>query len=325
MLKKIIGLCVMGALPHTLYAAKLDSIEMFSKYSEPLSAQIPLSLEEGESLEDIVLHVDSALGITGRIVHVQANDYHIRLSSQSPISQPYLELSVRLLNAQDTLLATQQYAVLLGEKRAPKLLQQPFNGLLDAPVVVAKPELPVTDFGYSDYDAVIKQLRKTTQAFPEHATAHAELAKVYRQLAEIAELNRQALVDKRGVSSVSEKRQEGLAEKDMRSMVDAWRQAWQDGDLATYISFYSDTFVGAKTTHEDWLADRKQRFSQSSQREIRLQNIRIQMTDVTRMSVEFTQLYRSNSYQDTTEKRLRWENIDGRWLIVRELALSLKR
>ena len=100
-----------------------------------------------------------------------------------------------------------------------------------------------------------------------------------------------------------------------------WSDAWANRNIQEYIDAYSATFVPAKgVSHQAWIAQRKARIAGATKIDVDLADIKIVILDQKRASTTFRQSYRSSSYQDLVQKTLEWEEIGGRWLIVKETA-----
>ena len=100
-----------------------------------------------------------------------------------------------------------------------------------------------------------------------------------------------------------------------------WSDAWASRNVQAYIDSYSAAYVPAKNvSHEAWVAQRKARIAGAKKIDFNIADIKIVIHDQKRASSTFRQSYRSPSYQDVVQKTLEWEEIGGRWLIVRETA-----
>lgn len=100
-----------------------------------------------------------------------------------------------------------------------------------------------------------------------------------------------------------------------------WSDAWASRNVQAYIDSYSAAYVPAKNvSHEAWVAQRKARIAGAKKIDFNIADIKIVIHDQKRASSTFRQSYRSSSYQDVVQKTLEWEEIGGRWLIVRETA-----
>ena len=99
-----------------------------------------------------------------------------------------------------------------------------------------------------------------------------------------------------------------------------WVAAWQKKDYAAYVSHYAETFTPEKPlTRDAWLSQRKQRLAVAEEIKVTLKDININL-DGNKALVDFTQIYSSNSYSDTSNKKLLMEKINGEWQIVKETS-----
>lgn len=100
-----------------------------------------------------------------------------------------------------------------------------------------------------------------------------------------------------------------------------WSDAWASRNVQGYIDAYSATYVPAKNvSHEAWIAQRKARIAGAKKIDFNIADIKIVIRDQKRAITTFRQSYSSPSYQDVVQKTLEWEEIGGRWLIVKETA-----
>ncbi|MDZ4150788.1 nuclear transport factor 2 family protein, partial [Methylicorpusculum sp.] len=99
-----------------------------------------------------------------------------------------------------------------------------------------------------------------------------------------------------------------------------WRNAWEARDFDSYIAMYADSFEPQRfSDRETWMQDRKSKLENAANLEIVLENIRIEVK-VDDAIVRFKQIYKSAKFSDTVNKVLHLRNIEGKWLIIKELA-----
>ena len=99
-----------------------------------------------------------------------------------------------------------------------------------------------------------------------------------------------------------------------------WRNAWEARDFDSYIAMYADSFEPQRfPDKETWEQDRKSKLESAGDLEIVLENIRIEVK-VDDAIVRFKQIYKSAKFSDTVNKVLHLRNIEGKWLITKELA-----
>lgn len=104
------------------------------------------------------------------------------------------------------------------------------------------------------------------------------------------------------------------------TIVQSWITAWNNKDIQSYLSNYSDSFVPAKNlTREQWETLRKKRVNKQGGITAVLKDIKAPAKcDSNKAEVSFSQEYGSDDYRDTVEKTLSLEFTSGQWKIVRE-------
>ena len=99
----------------------------------------------------------------------------------------------------------------------------------------------------------------------------------------------------------------------------AWRSAWAERDVATYLQSYAPGFAPPKgLSRAAWEANRRNVIARSTGVSIGIDEIVVQHQDQDHATTVFRQAYRSASYRDQLVKTIRWERINNRWLIVQE-------
>lgn len=99
-----------------------------------------------------------------------------------------------------------------------------------------------------------------------------------------------------------------------------WRNAWEARDFDSYMAVYADNFEPQRfPDRETWMQDRKSKLENSGDLEIVLENIRIEVK-VDDAIVRFKQIYKSAKFSDTVNKVLHLRNVEGKWLITKELV-----
>lgn len=108
-------------------------------------------------------------------------------------------------------------------------------------------------------------------------------------------------------------------ENDLIAQVKSWAAAWAARQYADYTGFYAPTFTpDGGLSREDWAQLRRSRLIGREPIEVELQDIQVKLEGSDRARVEFTQVYRSRVYNDTTRKVLEMIKVDGKWRINRE-------
>lgn len=95
-----------------------------------------------------------------------------------------------------------------------------------------------------------------------------------------------------------------------------WREAWVNMNPDAYFGFYAQKY----TSRESWKAARRARLMNAQKISLDLSDIKFTMQDSKHATTNFQQDYRSSSYQDTLQKTLYWEEINGKWQIVNEVV-----
>lgn len=99
----------------------------------------------------------------------------------------------------------------------------------------------------------------------------------------------------------------------------AWVHAWSARNVPDYLQAYSKNFKPQRgLTRDAWVAQRTASISGAQKIEVVLSDISVDIRGPKLATSTFVQTYRSSSYQDTMQKTLEWENVDGRWQILSE-------
>ncbi|WP_053076665.1 TolC family outer membrane protein [Caenimonas sp. SL110] len=108
--------------------------------------------------------------------------------------------------------------------------------------------------------------------------------------------------------------------------LESWRSAWSSRDIPGYLQMYSPAFQPAGgETFKAWQARRQAVIGRSSGVTVEISNVVTTLENGgERATTVFAQNYRSASYQDRTQKTLRWEKAGGNWVIVSETSAPLK-
>jgi len=113
--------------------------------------------------------------------------------------------------------------------------------------------------------------------------------------------------------------------KEVLSVMDKWARSWAQLEPRGYISSYSPDYVGKGfPSHFTWAANRQQRLQNQKRIQLSLTNVSLSSTKEGHFTITFTQDYKSDTYQDITNKQLDFKLIDGQWYIVAETTLDKK-
>ena len=104
----------------------------------------------------------------------------------------------------------------------------------------------------------------------------------------------------------------------------AWVNAWSARNVAEYMQAYSNNFKPPPgLTREAWQAQRTASISSAQSIVVTISDIKIDIKDAKSATSTFVQNYRASAYQDTVQKTLEWEYVDGRWQIISENSQAL--
>lgn len=109
-------------------------------------------------------------------------------------------------------------------------------------------------------------------------------------------------------------------EKMVGDLLESWRSAWAQRDVAAYLNAYSLDFSPADGSGRDsWLAARRKKLSSAAAIEIQIRNLAIERIDEHQFKASFLQDYASGSYRETARpKTLQIARAGGDWKITRE-------
>ena len=108
---------------------------------------------------------------------------------------------------------------------------------------------------------------------------------------------------------------------ELASFALGWAQAWSAQDVELYLSYYSPGFQPAYGIGRSrWEAQRRERLAAPTFVEVELSSIGVRIDSPTRAAVSFSQLYRSDTFEDVVTKTLEVALEAGEWKILREVA-----
>src|SRR5574343_400343 len=111
-------------------------------------------------------------------------------------------------------------------------------------------------------------------------------------------------------------------EVDIKSRMTSWAAAWAARDYNSYAGFYAPTFTpDGGLSREDWAQLRRSRIAARGDIQVDVQDLKVRMDGADRAFADFRQVYRSNTYNDTTQKTLEMIRVKGKWLINRESSV----
>lgn len=113
------------------------------------------------------------------------------------------------------------------------------------------------------------------------------------------------------------------AKNEVFQALNAWINAWSGKNIAAYVEAYAATFQPETgVSYKKWLDERKKVIGAAKNIKLDITNIKLVLLDQKRATTGFRQTYQSGSFGDVVHKTLEWENIGGRWLIVREISAA---
>lgn len=124
--------------------------------------------------------------------------------------------------------------------------------------------------------------------------------------------------------AVDKKENEVALNEVLEKQAVAWVDAWMNGDIKQYISFYSKDFIPAdKLSYQEWAQQRRYRLRQSKQVSISFNQLTVFFDAEKNTAItEFVQQYKAGAYQDKVRKQLYWKIENESWLILREQVVE---
>ncbi len=111
---------------------------------------------------------------------------------------------------------------------------------------------------------------------------------------------------------------------EVQATVQAWAHAWSAGNAEAYLGMYSSLFKPAGTeTRTQWERMRRERVTPAQQINIRLDDLKIDLSAEDQAEVRFVQHYAAKRFQDTSRKQLKLALENGHWKITSETVFSV--
>jgi capsular exopolysaccharide synthesis family protein len=120
-----------------------------------------------------------------------------------------------------------------------------------------------------------------------------------------------------GFSAVSE--QDALS---IQQLVERWRHAWEEGNMAAYAACYHPDFERAGMDRSGWGKYMQNRFEGSAKRDIQLSDLHIKVNGSAAV-VTFKQHYQTKTYQKYGLKTLHLRRDQDHWTIFKETVQPL--
>lgn len=111
---------------------------------------------------------------------------------------------------------------------------------------------------------------------------------------------------------------------EVQATVQAWAHAWSAGNAEAYLGMYSSLFKPAGSeTRPQWERMRRERVTPAQQINIRLDDLKIDLSAEDQAEVRFVQHYAAKRFQDTSRKQLKLALENGHWKITSETVFSV--
>lgn len=110
---------------------------------------------------------------------------------------------------------------------------------------------------------------------------------------------------------------------DVRASVFAWCKSWQNRDIDTYMSFYSQDFRSKGLDYRGWMQQKKKRFNVISDLRVDISDMGVFIEGESAVA-RFIQQYHDSKISDVGEKTLTMIYTGGKWKITSETWKPLK-
>ena len=115
-----------------------------------------------------------------------------------------------------------------------------------------------------------------------------------------------------------EPRPAGEEHKELRRVVEAWKRAWEQKDLAAYMAFYDPGFRSKGMDFKAWKKHRENLNQKHRSIAVGISNLKIEQASAAMASVSFTQKYEADDYEDEGLKSLLLVRRGKDWKIKEE-------
>ena len=118
-----------------------------------------------------------------------------------------------------------------------------------------------------------------------------------------------------------------IVEDDIFVVVEGWRLAWEEsagmeGDIESYISYYSNEFRARGLDREGWKKDKARKNGRKKWIKVELSDVDITEVDQgERFEVRFKQDYQSSNFSVSSKKMLILKREESGWKIIREKSI----
>jgi murein L,D-transpeptidase YafK len=115
-----------------------------------------------------------------------------------------------------------------------------------------------------------------------------------------------------------EPRPAGEEHKDLRRLLEAWKKAWEQKDLNTYMSFYDSGFQSRGMDARAWKKHREKLNQKYRSIAVGISDLKIERTSAVMATARFTQKYEADDYADEGSKSLLLVKRGKNWKIKEE-------
>ena len=120
-----------------------------------------------------------------------------------------------------------------------------------------------------------------------------------------------------------EPRPSGEEHKELRRVVETWKKAWEQKDLAAYMSFYDAGFQSRGMDVKAWRRHREKLNQKYRSIAVKISDLKIEQASAVMATVSFSQKYEADDYEDEGLKRLLLVKKGKDWKIKEEEWKSL--
>ncbi len=110
----------------------------------------------------------------------------------------------------------------------------------------------------------------------------------------------------------------GEKSKELRTMVEAWKKAWEKKDLAGYLSFYDSGFHSRGMDLKAWKQHREKLNQKYLSIRVEINELKVEQVSAVMATVRFTQKYEADDYEDEGMKSLLLVKRGKDWKIKEE-------
>jgi outer membrane protein assembly factor BamE len=112
-------------------------------------------------------------------------------------------------------------------------------------------------------------------------------------------------------------------EEQIALALNAWAKAWRTRNEEAYFAAYAASFrPEGGLSREEWEKRRRLLLGVSRNIDLQIEGVATEVVTEDRAQVSFRQFYRSENYQDTVIKQLKFVRVDNLWLIEEERVLT---